>query len=625
MPKFSTKEEKLNYLFDLIDNGEKELDKQAKKWDARINNYEGIYFEYADKTGHQYSANLVQGISRLIIPSIYFRDPKIVCSPRRRGGERNSRITESLLNYWIKEAGLKREAKQVILDAFLFGMGYAKLGYEVRTQDQLEPVTNLAGEPLSNDSDEELLQDEYGGVFSNKGGKQVPILDPDATVVPEGKEVVSYVNLRRRDEPWVKRWEPWNVIRDPEALEHDLSDARWVAFRSILPLEEVKNNPFYKNTSNLRGTEIPKTRNREEYFDFWKRFQNFDEEEERVELYEVWSREWNKQRARWDMYVCIIAKGHKSFLLEKRSPYQAEGFPCKVLYFIEHPKSQWAPSMIEIIDPQINTINQVLTYIANFREKYVNKYLYNLAVLQEPDAKKIIEGVDSAVGVTIDPEQPIENIMGFLPVPTIPEWIFKDYDLAWEIIMRNTGFSDYQFGGQGIGRSPTEASYIQGSFNVRVNEQQDIVGEFVMSIAQFWKQLLQQFGDYKMMLKITGELGQEEWVEFTLAEDIPDDLDWNVEVYPAEHNSKQVELDRALAMYNLLRQDPLVNPVQLLERVFRAFGETAPESFIIQMPAIDPMTGLPMQHGGAADAGAIDVNQMRQPIGGDGGNTGRAL
>lgn len=625
MPEHMTKEEKLNYWFDRVERANKALEKQAGEWKERLRNYEGLYFKGEDPEGHQFSANIVQGLAKLVVPSIYFRDPKILCSPRRPNTEEQCRLTESLLNYWIGEMGLKKIAKQVLLDAYLFGTGYVKVGYEVRTEEDLEPVTNLAGEPLSTDTQEALLQNPKGSLFMEREGRPIPVMDKDTNIVPDGKEVVSFNKLRRRDEPWVARWEPWNVLRDPEGKEHDLSDARFVIFRSVLPLEEVKGNPFYSNTTNLRGTEIPRSVLDKAELDFWNLAKAVDEKDERVELFEVWAREWNKERARWDMHVYVLAKGHNRFLLEQRSPYLAEGFPIRAVYFVEHPRSQWAPSLLKIIDPQINTINHVLTYIANFREKYVNKYIFNELVMSREDASKVMKGKDEAVGVTLDPESPIANAIDTLPLPSIPNWVFNDYELAWEIIMRLTGMSDYQLGGQGVSRQATEASYIQGAFNVRINEQQDIVGDWVKEIARYVKQLLQQYGDYQTTLKITGDTGEETWRTFTIAETIPEDLDFNVEVYPAEHNSKEVEMKRALDMYNLLRQDPLVNPQKLLERVFRAFGEQSPEAMFVQQQALDPQTGQPIGHGGAADAGAIDVNQIRQPANVEGGNSGRAF
>lgn len=631
MPRQS-KKEKLGILKDQVRVANKKLENdRGEKWLNRIENWEGNYFEDEPEHDHQFSVNTVRGLTSIIVPAVYFRNPKILCHPRRRGDERRAKITEKIINYWFDEIDLKTQAKRCVKDAWMFGVGYMKLGYNPQLDVLLEPIRDQVGNPLSTNEQEPLLTDKHGNVFVQKGGKFVQIMDKDGEIPPVGQEVILPNEYMRRGQPYAIRWAPWDVLIDPEAQYPDASDAQWVAFRAVLPLEMVKNDLMYKNTSDLVATKYSPSLIDDG--DFFEKHRPIDEELERVEVWEIWQREWNNDLKRLDMYQYVITMEHDSFLMERKSPYLAEGFPLSVLVFEEDPKAPYGISPMDAVDPQMNTINLVRSRLATYRDKYQNKYILNtLSGLNKDDAEKLIHGRDEIV--TVATELELKNVMVPLEFPDINPVLFDDYRLAWEEIQRILGVSEYQLTTGGVARQATEASYIQGSFNIRLNEKQDIVGDFVKKIAKYIKQLLFQYADYEMALKITGDAGQDEWALITVAHEIPEDLDIEVDVYPSMAQSKEVQLQNAMGMYNLLRMDPLINPQRLIENVLKAFGEPTPEAFILQpQTVIDPVTGQPVQvppgqHGGAAAGGAIDQNDLRKqltPSGSGPGDSGRQL
>lgn len=625
-----TKEEKLKQIWDDIHAAEKVLETElAPRWNTILQQARGEYVIVQDQYGHGFSVDVVEALSSLIVPSIYFRDPRILCNPTRPQDERRCKITETIINYWIRELGLKKQAERCVLDAFLFGEAYMKLGYNPSLDRILEPITDNLGQPLDTGEKvdpvtgetrpgEPLLRDSKGNVWVERGGRFVQIMDKDGDIPPLGQEMIEINEYMRRGQLYAVRWEPWNFLRDPEAKYVDCSDSTWVAFRAVLPLKQVKGNPRYKNTSTLKGTQIAPSAIERSMYKIFPMFRtHVPEELDRVELYEVWRKEWNDDLKRWDMWLYVMVKGHDKFLLEEKSPWLAEGFPVQVLAFREDPGNSHPQSIIEKVQPQINTMNLARTQFANFRERFRSKYIANSTVIDEADALNVIQGKEELAMVTVDEGVDLATVMKGLDIPELNPAILGDYDLALREIRIVSGITEDMLGGAGPGRQATQASYIQGAANVRLQHKQDRIGEFVKGIAKYWKQLLQQFGDYQMAVRIEGTVQEQEWAEITVAEEIPDDIAFDVDVYPSAFQSKEAQLQSAMSMYNLLRQDPLIQPEKLINKVLKAFGESAPEAFIMppQPPQIDPATGQPIDpnaHGGAAKAGAIDQNELRQ-------------
>lgn len=617
MPR-QTNEELINSLWSDINGAKKILDTElAPRWKTTLEQSRGEYALVQDVHGHKFSVNIVEALSSLVVPSIYFSDPRILCNPTRPQDERACQITETIINYWIKELNLKAQAERCVLDAFLFGEAYMKVGYTPQLDVVMEPlidettgqVLTTGVDPATGQEGDQLFSDKKGNVFKESGGRFIQLMDKNGEIPPLGQEMVEINEYVRRGQPYAVRWEPWNVLKDPESKNVDLSDATWVAFRAVVPLKQVKSNPQYTNTGDLTGTRIsPSAMDDKSFFPMFRR--TINEDIDRVELYEVWKKEWNNDRKRWDLWMYVMAEGHDKFLLKKRSPWLAEGFPVVALAFREDPAMGHPHSIIELIQPQINTINLSRTQFSNFRERFRSKYLANDMLISEQDARNVIMGKDELAMVHVDEGTDLTTVMKGLDIPELNPAVLQDYELGWSEIRRVSGLTEDMLGGAGPRRQATQASFIQGAANARLEHKQDRIGEFVKGIAKYWKQLLQQFGNYDMAVRIEGTVTPEEWVEITVAETIPDDIFFDVDVFPTRLISREAELQSAMSMYNLLRQDPVINPEKLIRKVLRAFGESAPEAFLVQQqPQIDPAT---VEHGGAAKAGAIDQNELRQ-------------
>jgi hypothetical protein len=643
-----TKEQEVSMWQRRIQISDAWVEEKSERWEKRVGNLRGKYWEpQRTPDGDLVTVNMIAALDSLFIPAIYFRDPRIIVSARRPQDTLRAEFTEEVLNYYIDELELKSQVTPCIRDAFLFGIAYMKLGWEAELDTNLEFVRQetedgALGEVMTNDAGEPFMSDPAGNIFLDRPTGIAQVMDKKGNPVSE----VDNPTLNewvRREQPHAVRWHPKDVLRDPEGRNADLSDSRWIAFRAVLPLEEVKGNPLYKNTTDLQATRklshdlLDMTEKRTDD-------ETAPEEERRVEIYEIWAKEYNKARKRYDMKRKVIAKDHDKFLLDEDSPFLAEGFPCAVLTFTGDPDDPYPTSMADFVEDQIQSMNVSRTMLATHRNRFFRRYIANEAVVSREDAEQVANASDGQV-VMVNVSEDVDLRRAFVPIEDAqlqPE-VYNDYNLARDEIQIITGVSDYQFGGQGVSRLATEANFIQGGFAVRLNHKQDMVGDFVIHICKYWKQLLQQFGSFEVFAEVTGEQAEPVWQSFAVAENIPDDVAFSADMFPSTFQAREVLQKAAQDRLNLLApfiQMGLVDPLPLIEDIFKSHGIEDGQRYLTpqaqqlfeqmkqNLMAVAAQGGLTtqnvdlnsiMQSGAAAD-----TNQLREPAATDVGATGRA-
>lgn len=593
----------------------------SKGWMQTLNNYRGLYSTGTSGDEHRVTVDVVKMILGLMVPAIYFRDPSIKITPRRPGTEMECRFTETLLNYYIKELKLKKVIQQSIKDALMFGVAYVKWGFTAQVEEQdLTPVVNPeTGEPMADGSGYPLLSDPTGAIFIEEPGGVIPFMDKDGNRIPPGQLKPTQRENVKWQAPFAERWSPFDVLRDPRSLKADLSDAGWVAFRVTAPLEEVKNNPaFIKAKDLVSNTQPDFLKNVREYNK--KRLHEINDDDY-FTYYEIWCKEYNPKTKSWSLYMKVVADGCDHFLYDDLSPYQIDNFPCSVLAFEEDPESGQPLSLIEAVRSQIQVINVSRTQYTNHRERFNQKMVFNRSAgITDADAKRIAKARYGAfIGVKLEPGVDPRTAIRPLEIPPMDPNVYGDSEIALGDIRRVLGIPEHYLGGQDVARQATQAGYIENALNIRINEKQDIVGDFLVEILRGWKQVLQQYGDFEKEFQIT-LMGQEMWQNFHVSQNIPDDLDFLVDMYPSTFQSKEQERQEILELLNLTANIPEVNRMVLLERLFRAYGYADPSMLIqpVQPPMLGP-DGQPMEPGaeqsmGSLSQGAIDTNSANAAL-----------
>jgi hypothetical protein len=102
---------------------------RATEWDKYLRYYRQDVDDSELPTGTRIWVNYQYGLSRLLLPSIYFRNPEVVVRPRGATPQAYCALLRDLLNYELTELEFEDEARKCVFDAFFCGIGVMKFGF----------------------------------------------------------------------------------------------------------------------------------------------------------------------------------------------------------------------------------------------------------------------------------------------------------------------------------------------------------------------------------------------------------------------------------------------------------------------------------------------------------------
>lgn len=546
----------------------------AVQWARTLRNYRGNYATGAGDGDVSLPLNIVFALTDAIVPSVYFRDPAINIRATVPNTENLVKFREERLNYLIKRQKFKRQARKTVVDAYLFGIGIFKIGYESEFKRNYEPVYNEETGEQEVDGKGNPISEANGSVFVQEpSGRMRMIMEADGYGAPPGRDYPLLDENIEREFPYAVRWSPWDFLKDPLSMSVDASDAEWIAFRSSLPVDVVRNHPLWKNNKTVEPTQEP---------DFIKNMRDRQlvdtlQESKRVQVYEFYCKQYDKKTKSMRVYLKVVVKGHDKFLYNGPSPLAVRGFPMVGYSFIDNPESPFPLSPIEMVRPQIDAINVARTQAANHRERFHQKYLYNknAGVTKHQAMRFARGGIGSVLEVKLPQDMPASHAFMPAATPSLDQAINNEVDNYWTDIQKASGINEHHLGGSGIARQATQASYIESALGVRLNMKQDLIADAIIEVCSKWTDLDRQFGDYEDTYKLTG-VTPEEWQTFVVAESIPEDFDMSADMQIAAFQAVEQEKKEMMELLNLIVNIPGMNLSPVFERTFKAFGFPTP-------------------------------------------------
>lgn len=267
--------------------------------------------------------------------------------------DRQAILRENILNYLMRENEIKKEIKKCVLDAYPY-YGVAKVYYKPYHEEHPKagkPVLDINGEPMRNGET---------GEFELYPKEQLT------------KETFC-----------VSRRNPSDILIDPEA--DSFETIKWIAERIEFTPEELRENPLFKNTEEIKP--------------FTVRIEEKELEERRKKPDENSSRALTGGNASlpggstlkgkreivyvWEIYdieegrIICYAEGHDKLLRDDILPAGIEGHPYVLLRFTERRNSPYPiPELFHQIGPQDEyniTRNQIVTHRKRFNRKYESR------------------------------------------------------------------------------------------------------------------------------------------------------------------------------------------------------------------------------------------------------------
>lgn len=270
------------------------------------------------------------------------------------------------------------------------------------------------------------------------------------------------------------------------------------------------------------------------------------------------------------------------------TPDSLTGFSIMPLWIRDLPDSAWVPSDCTITAPLTRELNK-------FRSQ---------AVEQRDTAKQII--LIDAEKVTAEAKAKIENgkINTFVPVRPGALDGGKD-SIAVQIATASLGRESYlgqdyiqadrdkilgisanQQGSQNsTKRSATEVTTAQRNSDARFNHEQQRVMEWYLGLVRAIDALVLRHCDARMAAQFVGPQKGQFWAQFKGA--LAGGYRYEMHMDSGKYLDIEASRRQWIQMYQMTRQDPLLNPRPVLEKLLQTFG-IDPQSAIVQPPKAQP-------------------------------------
>ena len=513
---------------------------RGKHWASQWGGEDSGTDAYRDKVVD----NMVFANIRSIMPSINFNNPKVFVDARRppfREGNTlfdtnaASSMGEALINYRIQELQLKREVDKCLLDALLGPWGVMQLGYTANIE-KIKGVNKLEVN--------ELIQG---------------------------------------DSPFAMRVSPLDFRVDAEALDSHLNDAGWVGKKWVKTLDEVKNNPKYENTKNLKPNATVKT-------DFSGSGVVSPSDEKlmhgsdfaRVEGWDFWSLRDGRE-------ITIVDTHDKFLRNEKEWSLDYDGYPFKTLYFNENPDELYPISDVDIYLSAQDELNRYRSLqLSHARRISQRKYIARANAFDDGELDKIEYGPDGSIAETTgDPNTAI--------VPLRDAGTSQDIYIAINqlkaSINETSGVAQFEKGIAQKFDTATEPALIAQSTSIKRAERLQTLENFYLDVSKTLLKIDQQtLSDTSIPLnqrqfdaaqvrtpskleKITGAEGAvvlQPWLNVS-KEDIRGDYDFTMDLGSTEPINQEKRKQDIVTLSQILAGNPFIKSDEATRRILDAF------------------------------------------------------
>jgi hypothetical protein len=529
--------------------------------------------------------NLFFTFSRIILPSIYYRNPDIIVSPLRDTPLTYATLLEKLLNWQFRKMRFEREGRKVCFDALFCDLGVVKLGYGPALQ----------GQARSRMDQEEFF--EEASAFADE-------LEEASEEKPMGWE----------PDERLTGWNPFAVRISPklfliDKLATSLDDARWVDHLVIKTVDQVKNSKLYPKglTRGIEGHMNPLGQaalNEVSGGQHGHRYGGGDrlrssEPGELVILHEIWDRERDKLMV-LDSYN--MAHGNRRFLREENAPYDIEGFPFEVLVFNQDTESPYGVSDAATWYNPMMATNLLNSMQYNHVKRFNRKYFVDKGLLDDDEMAKFESPYDGAVVRT---NGPMAGRYEAVQDASVTPDLYGLRDVLRNELTAASGVTEQRKGGGEKAHTATEASLIDQQARLRDSDRLYEVADLVQRVASKILILDRQFLDINKVDFVVGPELSRLWTK--VADDVlKSEVDVRVRVGSSGFMSREVRTKQLIDLLNV-GKDSVDDTGQRVLNV-RAFIERIAEQMDVDdyralinppMPGMGMMgMGMPPNAGG---------------------------
>ncbi len=382
--------------------------------------------------------NMVFSTISAIKPTINIQRPKVFVSPtksqfivegRTIDGTRGAARVEVLADFLYERLRMEDALDQALVDALVGHWGLIMVGYEIKTnRTQSHP------------------------------------------------ELDEFLEIIESESLFVQRLSPMDFIRDPMGTGHDLIDDRWIGIKWIRPLDEVKDDPAFKNTSNLQANT---TLAIEEKVDGGPRIpkggvvNGDDSVWNMVTGWSIWDR---KNQKVWE-----IVEDHDKALAVEDWPIQYSGFPVEPLWFNFNPDEQIPIAETSLYKTRQEMLNKLESKVLDHVSRTSDtKYGVNINKLKNPQSLDSWAKGKSG-SVLLVQGSPRDAIMETQPGKVSSD-LYNTVLLLKKDIAAQIGVAQFELGAAQNLETAKEGSLLSGGIASRRSDRVNIVQRFMSRV-----------------------------------------------------------------------------------------------------------------------------------------------
>ena len=500
--------EEIDLWHERISRAEKDMEESVlDEWKLAFEDYigrkpgEDIYYDKDDVPNF----NFLLSTSNSLLPAIINADPYLRMLPRRPDDKEGAKIAEAAVNYVFREINIKRSIKDIVLDSMLYGIGFAKIGYDPSGAFLMEEDYEVGPEILDENDEDSVSKEESRILREAMAMEDIPFDDGP------------------QDNPTVDRIAPWDILL-PSGYD-DIQKCPWVCERMTVRLEDIQLDNRFKLPKNISADSWLSETVPSEY-SYYKDddFLGETKPAEYITVYEIryWTRGKNglRRRCLWMTRRQEGLEPKDTVLRHIDDPLLMRGYPYQQLQYVHVPGMMYAPKTADLacIRPIADRLNQEWSHLLKHhkissRRKWVALPGAledgSLAGLLESDNDMEVAEIPANIG---DIRQAIMLLPEAPPPSTTPMVLQGLQRMMYEI----SGVDVYMRGG--VGRKGTTATEVAVSSQLsqnRAGTRLDITERFIEGIGRQVLSIIRQYWDDPRYLRIAGPSGEDDFISFS--------------------------------------------------------------------------------------------------------------
>ena len=462
---------------------------------------------YAEEEGVNF--NFLLSNANTILPGVISANPYIYVKPRRPGDKDAARIAETALNYIWKEIHGSSPTKLIVLDAMLFGIGFAKGGYDASDSFYTEE---------DYDSGPEKAEDEEAIAMTGEEHRRLRSL--------LGSELLSF-DEGPSDNPTVTRVAPWDLLIPPGYTE--INQCPWVCERMTVRIDDLREDSRFDVPDALEAdawlsASVPASLSGETARN------NLATPEippEYVTLYELryWKSTGNGIRRHVMWLVRNPGSGdvQDSVLRHIEDPIEMKGYPYEPLKFVQVPNEFYSTHVSDLssIKGVADRLNEEWDYILrHHRLSSVRRFVAAPGALESGQLAALLESSeDMSVAELPASVARIQDALMLLPEAPPPSTTPMVLSGLSKLMYEISGIDSFQRGGASRkGTTATEVAIASAATRGRVGMRLEATEAFVSGSSRKILAIIRQYWDEVRYLRIDGDDGEDEFISFTASD-----------------------------------------------------------------------------------------------------------